>query len=56
MTDEARPPGVGSTGNPVDRPSRDRVLEIIAGIALGVAAVAAAWSGYQASLWVRMGG
>ena len=31
--------------------SRDRVFEIFAAVALGVATVAAAWSGYQASQW-----
>jgi hypothetical protein len=31
--------------------SRDHLFEIIAAIVLGVATVAAAWSGYQAALW-----
>ena len=31
--------------------SRDHLFEIVAAIMLGVASVAAAWSGYQAALW-----
>jgi len=33
------------------RISRDHLFEIVAAIMLGVASVAAAWSGYQAALW-----
>jgi len=33
------------------RISRDHLFEIVAAIVLGVATVAAAWSGYQAALW-----
>ena len=33
------------------RISRDHLFEIVAAIMLGVATVAAAWSGYQAALW-----
>ena len=33
------------------RISRDHLFEIGAAIMLGVASVAAAWSGYQAALW-----
>ena len=53
MTDETRSPRLIrflSVGT-IDGLSPDRVFEIFAAVALGVATVAAAWSGYQASLW-----
>ena len=50
VTSVAVPP-VAPRAEGTRRINRDHLFEIVAAIMLGVATVAAAWSGYQAALW-----